>query len=99
MCNLKRSVLCELIKLKNSFEVRSHIEQSAKLIRKKGSKMSDIPLVSSSFHGNALRVAVEGNIGSGKTTFLEFCRQYCDIEVVPEPISDWRCVGGTNLLV
>lgn len=44
-------------------------------------------------------VLVEGNIGSGKTTFLrhfeKFSDQYC---LVSEPVEKWRNFNGTNLL-
>lgn len=47
-------------------------------------------------------IIVEGNIGSGKTTFLDIfrkCAQSCGLRslVVPEPIDKWRNVGGQNL--
>lgn len=46
-------------------------------------------------------VVVEGNIGSGKTTFLEpfaagSCRDF--VEVVEEPVGRWRDFKGHNLL-
>lgn len=41
---------------------------------------------------------VEGNIGSGKSTFLELCASQHGMEVLPEPIADWSNVGGVNLL-
>ncbi|XP_012276035.1 deoxynucleoside kinase isoform X2 [Orussus abietinus] len=43
-------------------------------------------------------VCVEGNIGSGKTTFLSHFRKYDNTTVLQEPIELWRNVGGTNLL-
>lgn len=43
-------------------------------------------------------VCVEGNIGSGKSTFLERCARHEGIEVLMEPINDWTNVGGVNLL-
>uniref|UniRef100_A0A5K3FNJ1 DNK domain-containing protein n=1 Tax=Mesocestoides corti TaxID=53468 RepID=A0A5K3FNJ1_MESCO len=43
-------------------------------------------------------VAVEGNVGSGKTTFLEFFKKTsAAIEVLPEPIDQWRNVNGYDL--
>jgi len=44
-------------------------------------------------------VCVEGNIGSGKTTFLEHFRNlYPDqIKIHAEPVNQWRNVGGHNL--
>lgn len=43
-------------------------------------------------------VCVEGNIGSGKTTFLNRCARRTEMEVLYEPIEQWRNVGGVNLL-
>lgn len=44
-------------------------------------------------------VFVEGNIGSGKTTFLEHFRQFEDITLLTEPVEMWRDLKGCNLLV
>lgn len=44
-------------------------------------------------------VFVEGNIGSGKTTFLEHFRQFEDITLLTEPVEAWRNLQGWNLLV
>ena len=43
-------------------------------------------------------VIVEGNIGSGKTTFLQPFIQNSNIEVCPEPVEKWRNLQGHNLL-
>ncbi|XP_060537310.1 deoxynucleoside kinase-like [Cylas formicarius] len=43
-------------------------------------------------------VIVEGNIGSGKTTFLNYFKQYHDICVLSEPIEMWRNCNIHNLL-
>ena len=56
-----------------------------------------------SFHENRIRraftVAVEGNTGSGKTTFLNWFRPETDnVDVLAEPVDRWRNVSGTNLL-
>lgn len=48
--------------------------------------------------------SVEGNIGTGKSSFLEVIKKYfCDIQVIKEPIEKWTKVGsdgecGNNLL-
>ncbi|XP_040566503.1 deoxynucleoside kinase [Lepeophtheirus salmonis] len=42
-------------------------------------------------------VAVEGNIGSGKSTMLKFF-QSKDVIIDPEPVDSWRNVAGENLL-
>ncbi|KAJ8735298.1 hypothetical protein PYW07_006918 [Mythimna separata] len=43
-------------------------------------------------------VFVEGNIGSGKTTFLEHFRRFEDITLLTEPVEEWRNLKGWNLL-
>ncbi|XP_018330376.2 deoxynucleoside kinase [Agrilus planipennis] len=43
-------------------------------------------------------VIVEGNIGSGKTTFLNYFKKYEDLCVLAEPIELWRECSGHNLL-
>lgn len=44
-------------------------------------------------------VCVEGNIGSGKTTFLSHFKKFDNVTVLEEPVELWRDVSGTNLLV
>lgn len=44
-------------------------------------------------------ICVEGNIGCGKTTFLNYLKNYNDkFCILPEPIDKWRNCNGTNLL-
>ena len=43
-------------------------------------------------------VYIEGNIGSGKSTFLNIMKQHLDIQVIYEPHELWQNVGGHNLL-
>lgn len=43
-------------------------------------------------------VLVEGNIGSGKSTFLDHFKQIPEVERIPEPVDRWRDAGGFNLL-
>jgi deoxynucleoside kinase len=44
-------------------------------------------------------VVVEGNIGSGKSTFLEHFRPWSDeVELITEPVAAWRNLKGHNLL-
>ena len=44
-------------------------------------------------------VLVEGNIGCGKTTFLQHFSELTDsVEVLKEPVEKWRNVRGHNLL-
>ena len=44
-----------------------------------------------------LMIAVEGNIASGKSTFLELLSKQHNVAVFPEPVARWTDVGGTNL--
>ncbi|XP_063361751.1 deoxynucleoside kinase-like [Cydia amplana] len=44
------------------------------------------------------RVSIEGNIGSGKSTCIKFFQKYRNVEAHPEPLDEWRNVGGHNLL-
>lgn len=44
-------------------------------------------------------VLVEGNIGSGKTTFLNYFNRYENVDILAEPIELWRNCNGYNLLV
>ena len=42
---------------------------------------------------------VEGNIGSGKTTFLEyFSKLHDEVEIVIETVEKWMNVNGHNLM-
>ena len=43
-------------------------------------------------------IIVEGNIGSGKTTFLEPFSRHEEVEVLAEPVDMWRNCQGHNLL-
>ena len=58
-------------------------------------------------HGNAITFCVEGNIGAGKSTYLDMVKSVNDhatvhemVEVVPEPVDMWQDVAGSgeNLL-
>lgn len=44
-------------------------------------------------------VFIEGNIGSGKTTFLNHFQKFKDrVCLLTEPVEKWRDCGGVNLL-
>lgn len=48
-----------------------------------------------------MRVFVEGNIGAGKSTFLEYLKDQFkepDVKFIPEPIEKWENFCGFNLL-
>ena len=43
-------------------------------------------------------IAVEGNIGAGKSTFLDHFAKVESVQVLPEPVAKWQDMGGQNLL-
>lgn len=46
----------------------------------------------------AITLALEGNIGAGKSTFLHMLGSHLNAQLVPEPCEQWQNVGGGNLL-
>jgi len=49
-------------------------------------------------HAPPFNVIVEGNVGSGKSTFLDILQSWPGVETFPEPVAAWQEVGGQNLL-
>ena len=45
-----------------------------------------------------LTIMVEGNIGSGKSTFLKHFEKFKNVKVITEPVHKWRDLKGDNLL-
>jgi len=48
--------------------------------------------------GRPFTISVEGNVGSGKSTFLNFFRGYPDISVYQEPVDYWTNFHGEDML-
>ncbi|XP_037051438.1 deoxynucleoside kinase isoform X1 [Bradysia coprophila] len=48
--------------------------------------------------GQPFTVFIEGNIGSGKTTFLNYFKKFDEVCLQAEPVEKWRDVAGVNLL-
>ncbi|ESP01465.1 hypothetical protein LOTGIDRAFT_111778 [Lottia gigantea] len=44
------------------------------------------------------QVSIEGNIGCGKTTLLEYYKNSPNVEPIPEPVEQWTNVKGQNAL-
>lgn len=44
------------------------------------------------------KISVEGNIGSGKSTFLNYFKQFSFVQTYDEPLDKWRNLHGHNLL-
>ena len=58
-------------------------------------RSSEAPVVSN----RPFTVVVEGNIGSGKTTFLQHFNKFSEeVEIMAEPVDKWRDANGHNLL-
>ena len=45
-----------------------------------------------------LVVAIEGQIGAGKTTVVNGFKNDKKYEVIEEPVEMWRCFNNTNML-
>lgn len=45
-----------------------------------------------------MRIAIEGNIGCGKSTFIEYFKQYPEIEATTEPVNHWSEFGALQVL-
>lgn len=43
-------------------------------------------------------ILIEGNIGVGKSTLLNYFKQFDQIEIVQEPVEKWQNLNGSNLL-
>ena len=56
----------------------------------------ELPLAS---HKKPFTVLIEGNIGSGKTTFLNHFNKFDEVCLMTEPVEKWRDCAGQNLLV
>ena len=55
-------------------------------------------MASSSVEKKPFVVSIEGNIGSGKSTMLKHFNKLEDVELLPEPVSEWCDLKGHNLL-
>lgn len=53
---------------------------------------------SSGLKRSPFTVLIEGNIGSGKTTFLNHFSKFDNICLLTEPVEQWRNLKGNNLL-
>ncbi len=42
---------------------------------------------------------VEGNIGSGKSTFLKILQNQLSLDVIPEPTNKWQKIGENDNLL
>lgn len=70
----------------------------ANILRRHVAVMSNLALPKTAAGSQPFTVLIEGNIGSGKTTFLNHFHKYEDVCVLSEPVAKWRNLKGTNLL-
>nr|XP_023011511.1 deoxynucleoside kinase-like [Leptinotarsa decemlineata]XP_023011512.1 deoxynucleoside kinase-like [Leptinotarsa decemlineata] len=68
------------------------------IVKKIVSKMANSLASPTSVLSHPFTVAVEGNVGSGKTTFLNYFNKFDNVGVFAEPIDLWRNCNGYNLL-
>lgn len=54
--------------------------------------------IKESLDAKPFTVFVEGNVGSGKTSFLNYLKKFDEFLVLEEPIDEWRDIHGINLL-
>ncbi|XP_011702143.1 PREDICTED: deoxynucleoside kinase-like [Wasmannia auropunctata] len=55
-------------------------------------------LATRKLYNNPFTICIEGNIGSGKTTFLNHFQSFNNATILQEPMDLWRNVAGVNLL-
>ncbi|KAI4503896.1 hypothetical protein M0802_001299 [Mischocyttarus mexicanus] len=68
------------------------------LVRRIFTTLRKMPGTPNKTYKRPFTVCVEGNIGSGKTTFLNHFKNFDNMEVLQEPVELWRNVSGVNLL-
>ncbi|XP_050391076.1 deoxynucleoside kinase [Patella vulgata] len=91
------------------FQRRYHSEEKKEIIKK---MLGSVNLKKFGIKGNLdlkdlddldiskknFTVSIEGNIGCGKTTLLEYYRNSPNVEAIPEPVEQWTNVKGHNAL-
>ncbi|KAL3272675.1 hypothetical protein HHI36_014139 [Cryptolaemus montrouzieri] len=63
----------------------------------KFSGISPLKKVELSKENRPLRISIEGNIGAGKSTCIQYFSKLENVEAYAEPIEAWRNVDGENL--
>jgi deoxyadenosine/deoxycytidine kinase len=53
---------------------------------------------SQKLYKNPFTICIEGNIGSGKTTFLNHFQHFDNATVLKEPVESWQNLNGVNML-
>ena len=72
------------------------------VIKERSLNTASVPLIKPTTTTNSARpftVLVEGNIGSGKSTYLQhFSKLRKDVDIITEPVDKWRDLNSHNLL-
>ena len=86
----------DLYKLVEYFSVQKQKPTMPHLIDSTNCPISPTKMMSS--NNSPFIVSIEGNIGAGKSTMLQFFKKYSEVELIPEPVSQWCNLKGHNLL-
>ena len=90
----------DLYKFVDNFSVQKQ-KQTPTMPHLMDSTNSPIPMSPTktmSSNNSPFIVSIEGNIGAGKSTMLQFFKKYSEVELIPEPVSQWCNLNGHNLL-
>ena len=69
------------------------------VIEERSPTTASIPLIKAATPPRPFTVLVEGNIGSGKSTYLKhFSKLSKDVDIITEPVDKWRDLNSHNLL-
>ena len=90
----------DLFKFVEYFSVQKQTQTSTMphLMDSTNSPIPMSPTKMMSSNNSPFIVSIEGNIGAGKSTMLQFFKKYSEVELIPEPVSQWCNLNGHNLL-
>lgn len=92
------AVVRDLYKLVDYFSVPKQKQTPTMPHLMETSKSPISPTKRMSCNNSPFIVSIEGNIGAGKSTMLQFFKKYSEVELIPEPVSQWCNLNGHNLL-
>jgi len=92
------AVVRDLYKLIDYFSVPKQKQTPTMPHLMETSKSPISPTKRMSCNNSPFIVSIEGNIGAGKSTMLQFFKKYSEVELIPEPVSQWCNLNGHNLL-
>lgn len=97
---LKRLLECldQLFVYSSSIKMPEKMTIADQILKTTSSKMMEKLEQGKGENSKPFIVSIEGNIGSGKSTMLNYFDKYKDVELIPEPVAEWCNVNGHNLL-